>query len=58
MSYEDAVQQLMLKESVEQPTMIKTPCLQYRGEFLGMFFDKADTLTIKVSQARVDVLID
>ncbi len=58
MSYENAVQQLMLKEGVEQSTMMKTPCLRYRGEFLGMFFDKADALIIKVAPARVDALID
>ncbi len=58
MSYENAVQQLMLKEGVEQSTMMKTPCLRYRGEFLGMFFDKADALIIKVAPERVDALID
>jgi len=58
MSYEHAVRKMLLKSGVEQSTMMKTPCLRYKGEFLAMMFDKADALIIKVSHERVNALID
>ena len=58
MSYEHAVSKMILKSGVEQSTMMKTPCLRYKGEFLAMMFDKADALIIKVSPERVDALIE
>ncbi|MEM7182815.1 MAG: hypothetical protein AAF518_18025 [Spirochaetota bacterium] len=57
MSYQKAVKKLLQEEGVEESTMMKTPCLRYRGEFLGMMFSKADALIIKVSPERVDELI-
>ena len=45
-------------EGIEISTLMKTPCLRYRGDFIGMFFDKADALIIKVSPERVDELIE
>lgn len=57
MSYEQAVSAMLKIEGVEESTMMKTPCLRYRGSFLAMMFDKADALIIKVSPERVDVLV-
>lgn len=57
MSYERAASALLAEEGVEESTMMKTPCLRYRGEFLAMMFDKADALIIKVSPDRVNELI-
>jgi len=57
MSYERAASALLAEEGVEESTMMKTPCLRYRGEFLAMMFDKADALIIKVSPERVNELI-
>ena len=45
------------QEGVEKSTMMKTPCLRYKGEFMTMFFEKEDCLIIKVSPDRVQELI-
>jgi len=39
MSYDVATSELLKDEGVELSTMMKTPCLRYKGEFLTMFFD-------------------
>ncbi len=57
MSYEQAVNAILRKGGVEESTMMKTPCLRYKGAFLGMMFDKQDALIIKVSPERVGELI-
>lgn len=57
MSYDVATSQLLREEGVEWSTMMKTPCLRYKGEFLTMFFDKEDALIIKVAPERVNELI-
>lgn len=58
MSYDDAVNALLKEDHVELSTMMKCPCLRYKGEFLGMFFDKADSLIVKVPADRVNALIE
>ncbi len=58
MSYTKAVENLILEEGVEQSTMMSSPCLRYNGNFIAMMFDREDALIIKVSQKRVDELID
>ena len=57
MSYNDAVNNLLKEDGVELSTMMKTPCIRYKGEFLGMMFDKQDCLIVKVSPKRVDEII-
>lgn len=57
MSYERAVNAMLKVDGVAVSTMMKTPCLRYRGSFLAMMFDKADALIIKVSPERVNELI-
>ncbi|MDV7340694.1 hypothetical protein RYZ26_13900 [Terasakiella sp. A23] len=57
-AYEKAVEALLKEDGVELSTMMKTPCLRYRGNFLGMMFDKEDALIIKVSPERVLELMD
>lgn len=57
MSYERAVGKLLEIKGVEESTMMKTPCLRYKGQFLAMMFDKEDALIIKVSPTRVNELI-
>lgn len=57
MSYEQAVSKISQEEGVEESTMMKTPCLRYKGEFMAMMFDKEDALIIKVSPERVNELI-
>jgi len=57
MSYEQACDKIRLEEGVEESTMMKTPCLRYKGSFITMFFDKEDALIVKLSPERVDELI-
>lgn len=57
MSYEQALAAMLEIEGVEKSTMMKTPCLRYKGEFIAMMFDKEDALIIKVAPERVQELI-
>jgi hypothetical protein len=57
MSYEKAVSIILAEEGVELSTMMKTPCIRYRGDFLAMMFDKENALIIKVAPERVNELI-
>jgi hypothetical protein len=57
MNFDLAMSKLLMEEGVELSTMMKTPCLRYKGEFLTMIFDKEDALIIKVSPERVNELI-
>lgn len=57
MSYEQAISAMLTIDGVEESTMMKTPCLRYKGAFLTMIFDKEDALIIKVSPERVNELI-
>jgi len=45
------------EDGVEASTMMKSPCIRYRGKFLAMIFDRQDALIIKVSEERVNELI-
>jgi hypothetical protein len=57
MSYEQAVDAILLEDGVELSTMMKTPCLRYKGSFLAMMFEKEDAMIIKVAPERVNELI-
>ena len=57
MSYAQAVSAMLQLDGVEESTMMKTPCLRYKGSFLAMMFDKEDALIIKVSPERVNELV-
>ena len=57
MSYELAIGKLLLEDGVEESTMMKIPCLRYKGSFLTMMFDKEDALIVKLSPKRVNELI-
>lgn len=56
MSYEQAVSTMLALDGVEEATMMKTPCLRYKGSFFAMMFDKEDALIIEVSPERVNEL--
>lgn len=58
MSYAQGVAELLAEYGVAEATMMKSPCLRYQGDFMCMFFDKADALIIKVSSERVTELIE
>ena len=51
------VDKIVREDGVEQSTMMNTPCLRYKGDFIAMMFDKEDALIIKVAAERVDELI-
>lgn len=57
MSYKQVISEFLSIDGVEESTMMKTPCLRYKGSFLTMMFDKEDALIIKVSPDRVNELI-
>ncbi len=57
MGYEAVVGKIIQENGVEQSTMMKAPCLRYKGGFIAMMFEKEDALIIKVSAKRVDELI-
>ena len=57
-SYSQAVARLLKEDGVEESTMMKTPCLRYKGSFMAMLFEKEEALIIKVSPQRVDQLIN
>lgn len=57
MSYDQAAAKIIQEDGVEQSTMMNTPCLRYKGNFIAMMFDKEEALIIKVSPERVNELI-
>jgi hypothetical protein len=57
MSYNELVDKFIHEDGVEESTMMRTPCLRYRGDFMAMMFEKEEALIIKVSPKRVDELI-
>lgn len=58
MSYAQAVNAMLTLQGVEESTMMKTPCLRYKGAFLAMMFEQQDALIIKVAPDRVNALIE
>ena len=57
MSYDQVADKILREDGVEQSTMMKAPCLRYKGDFMAMMFDREDALIIKVSPERVNELI-
>ena len=57
MRHERAASAMLRHHGVEESTMMKSPCLRYKGSFIAMMFDKEDTLIIKVTPDRVNELI-
>ena len=58
MKYPLPVNKILQEPGVVESTMMKTPCLRYREEFMAMFFEKEDALIIKVAPERVNQLIE
>lgn len=57
MEYKDLESKFVNEYGVEKSTMMSTPCLRYKGQFIAMRFDREDALIIKVPEARVNALI-
>jgi hypothetical protein len=58
MNYPELSNAFCKEAGVESSTMMGSPCLRYRGEFISMMFDKQDALIIKVAPDRVIELVD
>ena len=57
MDIQQLVALLTHEHDVEISTMMGSPCLRYKGKFFSMWFEKADSLIIKLPAQRVDDLI-
>jgi hypothetical protein len=57
MNFNQLIQEFLLEKSVEKSTMMKTTCLRYKGSFVTMFFDKENSLIVKLPEDRVQELI-
>ena len=57
MTYDEISLNIIQEEGVEQSTMMKTPCLRYKGSFMTMMFEKEASLIIKVSPERVNEIM-
>ena len=57
MSYQQLAQQFTQQDGVEESTMMGSPCLRYKGEFVTMMFDKQESLIVKLPADRVNELI-
>ena len=57
MSYDAVADKIIQEPGVEESTMMKTPCLRYKGDFMAMMFEKEDSLIVKVAPTRVDEII-
>ena len=57
MLFDEIMDKLVEIEGVEKPTMMKSPCPHYKGDFMAMMFNKEQALIIKVSPERVNEYI-
>ena len=57
MNFDQIVDLITQVEDVELSTMMKTPCLRYKGNFMAMMSEQEEALIIKVSPDRVNELI-
>jgi hypothetical protein len=57
MSFELTASAILREKGVEVSTIMKSACLRYSGEFLGMIFQRENALIIKIAPQRVDELI-
>lgn len=45
-------------KGVEISTMMQSPCLRYDGNFIAMMFEKQDALIVKLSEQRVNEILE
>jgi hypothetical protein len=57
MTYDKVAEKIIQENGVEKSTMMKVPCLRFKGDFMAMMFEKEKALIIKVSPERVNELI-
>lgn len=58
MEYDKIAAKLASEPGIERSTMMKSPCLRYKGDFIGMMFAREDCLIVKVSPERVNALLE
>ncbi|MBM94683.1 MAG: hypothetical protein CMI09_02385 [Oceanospirillaceae bacterium] len=57
MTFELLSEMFVTHHNAEHGTMMGTPCLRYKGEFVAMIFERADSLIVKLPAERVNELI-
>jgi hypothetical protein len=57
MNYAELAQNFSQQQNVEESTMMGSPCLRYKGDFVAMMFDKAESLIVKLPAERVNELV-
>ena len=58
MTYQALTKKMVRFQGVEESTMMGTHCLRYKGDFFTMWFDKANSLIVKLLAERVTELIE
>lgn len=58
MTFDELAETVLPIEDVELSTMMRTPCIRYKGEFVSMMFDKKDSLIVKLPEERVHELVE
>ena len=58
MKFEHITDRYIQQDGIELSTMMGTPCLRYKGDFVSMFFEKEDSLIVKLSPERVNEMIE
>ncbi len=56
--FEELAAKLSTEDGMDISTMMGTPCLRFKGDFVSMFFEKEDSLIVKVSPQRVNEIIE
>ncbi|MDI3526105.1 MAG: hypothetical protein PWR03_288 [Tenuifilum sp.] len=49
---------LLLIDGVEESTIMRKPCLRYKGEFLAMFMEKDKTIVVKTKPHLVKKYVE
>lgn len=58
MLYHEIASNMAKLNGVEISTMMKSPCLRYDGNFIAMMFEKQDALIVKLSEQRVNEILE
>ena len=56
--YQSLVEQMLQHQGVEESTMMSSHCLRCQGNFFAMWFEREDSLIVKLPAERVQELVD
>ena len=57
MTYQKLSTSFSRREGVAESTMMGSPCLRYKGEFIAMMFAREESLIVKLASERVNEII-